>query len=53
MLSLGAKVILDKENPLHSYFKQFGFKIFEKTELKSNLFSALLEKDMTINKAKC
>ncbi|WKD22018.1 TDP-N-acetylfucosamine:lipid II N-acetylfucosaminyltransferase [Pseudoalteromonas sp. KG3] len=50
MLSLGAKVILDKENPLHSYFKQFGFKIFEKTELKSNLFSALLEKDMTINK---
>lgn len=50
MLSLGAKVILDKENPLYSYFKQFGFKVFEKTELKSNLSSVLLEKDMIINK---
>lgn len=48
MLSLGAKVFLDKDNPLYHYFKCLGFKVFNKENLTFDYISV---DDMGINKS--
>lgn len=50
MLSLGAKVILDKENPLYDYFLNMGFKIYNNKNLSTLLLTPLPEKDKKLNK---
>ncbi|MBB1368463.1 TDP-N-acetylfucosamine:lipid II N-acetylfucosaminyltransferase [Pseudoalteromonas sp. SR44-5] len=47
MLSLGAKVFLDKENPLYDYFKCLGFKVFNKDNFNCDNMS---KDDVAINK---
>ncbi|MBQ4834227.1 TDP-N-acetylfucosamine:lipid II N-acetylfucosaminyltransferase [Pseudoalteromonas sp. MMG010] len=37
MLSLGAKIILDKNNPAYEYLVKLNFNIFDKTQLNSTL----------------
>lgn len=51
MLSLGAKVFLDKDNPLYDYFKGIGFKVFNKDDWSCKTFSSLSRNDMEINKS--
>lgn len=51
MLTLGAKVFLDKENPLFDYFVGLGFKVYEKSSLKSELDSFLQSKYIISNKS--
>ncbi|MEI5639568.1 MULTISPECIES: TDP-N-acetylfucosamine:lipid II N-acetylfucosaminyltransferase [unclassified Pseudoalteromonas] len=48
MLSLGAKVFLDKDNPLYDYFKCMGFRLFNKENLN---FDCISMDDMGINKS--
>lgn len=50
MLSLGAKVILDKNNPLYDFFTDLGFELFEKTNLKKELSFRLQEGTARLNK---
>ena len=51
MLSLGAKVILDKENPLYKYTLNMGFKVFDNKDLGYQLSKKLHEKDKASNKS--
>lgn len=53
MLSLGAKVILDKDNPVYEYLVNMGFEVFDNSDLFNPLSSKLAVELQNNNKALC